>query len=253
MAEADPSPQELPELEQIPPELPLLAVRDIVLYPHMTVPLWVGRQASVAAVDAAAAGDGLIVIAAQRESAQDRPGAEDIHEVGTVASVLRVTRHNDDRVKAIVRGLYRTKIEAFVATEPFFRVRHRPASPKMPGDRAIELEALLRNVQQKIEQILALRNLPREIAMVTHNVTDPGILADLIATNLRLELGEFQALLEAFDPFERLQLVDRHLSTEMEVSEVQQRIQHTAQEEISKSQREYVLREQLKAIQQELG
>ncbi|MBZ0252680.1 MAG: LON peptidase substrate-binding domain-containing protein, partial [Candidatus Methylomirabilis sp.] len=219
----------------------------------MTVPLWVGREPSRRAVHAALEEKTPVVIAAQRDSAADSPAPEHIHDVGTVAEILRVTEHGDDKLKILVRGLRRTRIREYTRTEDYFRVRHEPAEDAAPEEARIEIEALTRNLREKIEKILELRSLPREIAAVTDNVTDPGVLADLVATNLRLKPAEFQALLEVFDPVERLKRVDRHLTRELEVSEVQQRIQSTAQEEISRSQREYVLREQLRAIQEELG
>ncbi|HXG51871.1 MAG TPA: endopeptidase La [candidate division Zixibacteria bacterium] len=238
---------------EIPDVLPLLPIRDIVIYPYMMLPLFVGRDVSIRAVEEALSRDRLIFLVAQKNSAEENPGAADIHRVGTVASIMRMLKLADGRVKILVQGLAKGSIESYVRERPYFEVKiHKVLETALP-EVPIEVEALMRNVKEKIEQILNLKNLPPEIVMVTDNISDPGVLADLVASNLRLKIEESQAVLEIFDPIERLKKVNELLSRELELSTMQARIQNQAKEEMSKTQRDYFLREQLKQIQQELG
>src|SRR2546422_180968 len=238
---------------EIPDVLPLLPIRDIVIYPYMMLPLFVGRDVSIRAVEESLSRDRLIFLVAQKNSAEENPNAAAIHRVGTIASIMRMLKLADGRVKILVQGLAKGEVDTYVRERPFFEVKIRkviePTLPEVP----IEVEALMRTAKEKIEQILNLKNLPPEIVMVTDNITDPGVLADLVASNLRLKIEESQAILEIFDPIERLKKVNELLTRELELSTMQARIQNQAKEEMSKTQRDYFLREQLKQIQQELG
>ncbi|HEX9147323.1 MAG TPA: endopeptidase La [Candidatus Binatia bacterium] len=238
---------------EIPDVLPLLPIRDIVIYPYMMLPLFVGRDVSIRAVEESLSRDRLIFLVAQKNSAEENPNPSDIHRVGTIASIMRMLKLADGRVKILVQGLSKGEVDNFLRERPFFEVKVRkviePTLPEAP----IEIEALMRTAKEKIEQILNLKNLPPEIVMVTDNISDPGVLADLVASNLRLKIEESQAILEIFDPIERLKKVNELLSRELELSTMQARIQNQAKEEMSKTQRDYFLREQLKQIQQELG
>ncbi len=238
---------------EIPDVLPLLPIRDIVIYPYMMLPLFVGRDVSIRAVEESLSRDRLIFLVAQKNSAEENPNPSDIHRVGTIASIMRMLKLADGRVKILVQGLSKGELDTFIRERPFFEVKVRkviePTLPEAP----IEIEALMRTAKEKIEQILNLKNLPPEIVMVTDNISDPGVLADLVASNLRLKIEESQAILEIFDPIERLKKVNELLSRELELSTMQARIQNQAKEEMSKTQRDYFLREQLKQIQQELG
>jgi ATP-dependent Lon protease len=238
---------------EIPDVLPLLPIRDIVIYPYMMLPLFVGRDVSIRAVEESLSRDRLIFLVAQKNSADENPNPSDIHRVGTIASIMRMLKLADGRVKILVQGLSKGEVDSFLRERPFFEVKVRkviePTLPEAP----IEVEALMRTAKEKIEQILNLKNLPPEIVMVTDNISDPGVLADLVASNLRLKIEESQAILEIFDPIERLKKVNELLSRELELSTMQARIQNQAKEEMSKTQRDYFLREQLKQIQQELG
>lgn len=238
---------------EIPEVIPLLPIRDIVIYPYMMLPLFVGRDISIRAVEESLARDRLIFLVAQKNSAEDNPTPEDVHRVGTVASIMRMLKLADGRVKILVQGLSKGEVESYVRERPFFEVKIRKIVEPPLQEISIEVEALMRNVKEKIEQILNLKNLPPEIVMVTDNINDPGVLADLVASNLRLKIDESQGILEVFDPVGRLKKVNELLSRELELSTVQARIQNQAKEEMSKTQREYFLREQLKQIQQELG
>jgi ATP-dependent Lon protease len=238
---------------EIPEVLPLLPIRDIVIYPYMMLPLFVGRDVSIRAVEESLSRDRLIFLVAQKNSSEESPSPSEIHKVGTIASIMRMLKLADGRVKILVQGLSKGEVDIFTRERPFFEVKIRkviePALQEVP----IEVEALMRTAKEKIEQILNLKNLPPEIVMVTDNISDPGVLADLVASNLRLKIDESQAILEIFDPIERLKKVNDLLSRELELSTMQARIQNQAKEEMSKTQRDYFLREQLKQIQQELG
>jgi ATP-dependent Lon protease len=238
---------------EIPEVLPLLPIRDIVIYPYMMLPLSVGRDVSIRAVEESLSRDRLIFLVAQKNSSEESPSPSEIHKVGTIASIMRMLKLADGRVKILVQGLSKGEVDIFTRERPFFEVKIRkviePALQEVP----IEVEALMRTAKEKIEQILNLKNLPPEIVMVTDNISDPGVLADLVASNLRLKIDESQAILEIFDPIERLKKVNDLLSRELELSTMQARIQNQAKEEMSKTQRDYFLREQLKQIQQELG
>ena len=238
---------------EIPETIPLLPIRDIVIYPYMMLPLFVGRDISIQAVEEALARDRLIFLVAQKNSAEDNPSPNDIYGVGTVASILRMLKLADGRIKILVQGLAKGEVQQFLKEKPFFEVKIRKVLEQTAQEVSIEVEALMRNVKEKIEQILNLKSLPPEIVMVTDNVSDPGVLADLVASNLRLKIEESQGILEIFDPLERLKKVNELLSRELELSTMQARIQNQAKEEMGKTQREYFLREQLKQIQQELS
>jgi ATP-dependent Lon protease len=238
---------------EIPEVLPLLPIRDIVIYPYMMLPLFVGREMSIRAVEESLSRQRLIFLVAQKNSAEDSPTPENIYKVGTVASIMRMLKLADGRVKILVQGLAKGEIESYLKEQPFFEAKIRKVVEPALQDVSIEVEALMRNVKEKIEQILNLKNLPPEIVMVTDNISDAGVLADLVASNLRLKIEESQGILEIFDPVTRLKKVNDLLSRELELSTVQARIQNQAKEEMSKTQRDYFLREQLKQIQQELG
>ena len=238
---------------EIPDVLPLLPIRDIVIYPYMMLPLFVGRDVSIRAVEEALSRDRLIFLVSQVNSAEENPNPKDIHRVGTIASIMRMLKLADGRVKILVQGLAKGEIDTFQRERPFFEVKIRKVIEPTLAEVPIEVEALMRTAKEKIEQILNLKNLPPEIVMVTDNISDPGVLADLVASNLRLKIEESQAILEVFDPIERLKKVNELLTRELELSTMQARIQNQAKEEMSKTQRDYYLREQLKQIQQELG
>jgi ATP-dependent Lon protease len=238
---------------EIPNILPLLPIRDIVIYPYMMLPLFVGRDVSIRAVEESLSRDRLIFLVSQKNSAEENPNPADIHRVGTVASIMRMLKLADGRVKILVQGLSKGEVDTYLRERPYFEVKIRKVIEPTLSEVPIEVEALMRTAKEKIEQILNLKNLPPEIVMVTDNIGDPGVLADLVASNLRLKNEESQAILEIFDPIERLKKVNELLSRELELSTMQARIQNQAKEEMSKTQRDYFLREQMKQIQQELG
>jgi ATP-dependent Lon protease len=238
---------------QLPEELPVLPMREMVVFPYMVLPLFVARERSIAALEDALAGDRLLCLAAQRDSEIEVPEPDDLYRVGTVVMVMRVIRMGDGRVKALVQGLSRARIEAFVEQERSSWVRVSAMGQEERGDWCVEAEALVRTVRSRVEELLPLKNLPPEVISVTANVSDPGQVADLVASNLQLRLAEAQEVLEIEDPLARLRKVDAFLRRELDVTTVQAEIQSQAHDEMSRNQREHFLREQLRAIQSELG
>ena len=234
-------------------ELPILPLREFVLFPYMVLPLFVAREPSIAAVEDALAADCRIVLVAQRDPETQEPGNEDLYSVGTVAMVMRSMRMPDGRLKIMLQGLKRVRIDAFVDRESSAWAR----LTALPGDDAsdwcVESEALVRAVRTRVEELLPLKNLPPEVLSITSNVDKPGRLADIVASNLRLRLSEAQEVLEVRDPLARLRKVDALVRRELEVTTMQAEIQYQAKEEMSRGQRETFLREQLRAIQNELG
>ncbi len=237
----------------IPDELPLLPLRELVVFPYMVLPLFVARERSIAAVEDALAGDRLLCLVAQRDADIEAPEPDDLHRVGTVVMVMRVMRMNDGRVKVLVQGLAKARIDSFLEQERATWGRVTALDREAPADWCVEVEALVRTVRNRMEELLPLKNLPPEVISVTANVTEPGQLADLVASNLRLRVAEAQEILEIVDPISRLRRVDALLRRELDVTTVQAEIQSQAQDEMTRSQREHFLREQLRAIQAELG
>lgn len=245
--------QEKEELK-IPEILPLLPVRDVVVYPYMIIPLFVGREISISAVDWALSKDRLIFLATQKDMADEEPAPESIYSVGTVAMIMRMLKLPDGRVKILVQGLAKGRISEFVETKPFFSVRIDRIVEVAAAENTLETEALMRTVKEQLSKIISMgKVVSSEVTVIVENMQEPGSLADLIASNIGLKVEEAQRLLETLDPVERLNKVNEYLSKEYELLAMQARIQSAAKEEMGKTQREYFLREQLRAIQQELG
>ena len=242
-----------PPSTDLPDELPLLPLREFVVFPTMVVPLFVGRERSLAALEDALAGDRLLCLVAQRDPDVEDPGPDDLHRVGTIALVLRTLRLADGRVKALVQGLSRAEVRSFVEHEPAPWVRVRPRAVEPEPEWSVECESMVRGLRGRVEELLPLKNLPPEVLSVTSHVREPGRLADLVASHLRLRLGDAQEILETVDPLARLRRVDGYVRRELDNTSVQAEIQTHAKDEASRSQREHFLREQLRAIQSELG
>lgn len=238
---------------RVPELLPLLPIRDVVVYPFMIIPLFVGREASIKAVDQALAGDRMIMLATQHEIGEEDPSPDKIYQVGTVAMIMRMLKLPDGRVKILVQGLLKARITEYVEEKPFHTVRvERMVEPSVSD--SLETEALMRTVREQLAKISELgKQISPEVMVILENISDPGSMADLISSNLGLKLSEAQMLLEIEDPIRRLTKVNELLAREHEMLSVQAQIQHAAREEMGKNQKEYYLREQMKAIQHELG
>ena len=238
----------------IPNTLPLISVRDIVIFTDMLLPLFIGREKSVRACEEAVEKDGYLFLAAQKDPNIENPNADQIYTVGTVSRVLRMLKLPDGHVKSLVQGIAKARIVKYVSKKSLYRVKIEiiPDAPFEEMD--LGIEALMRNVREHSEKILALRGeMNNDVSAILENINDPGKLSDLVASNLKLKIEESQMLLELIDPMERLKKVNELLSREVELSSMQAKIQSDVRDEISKSQRDYFLREQVRMIHRELG
>lgn len=238
----------------IPDELPLLAIRDVVIFSNMILPLFVGREISVAAVETALAQNRLILVATQKDQTLDDPAPDDIYNVGTVAMIMRMLKLPDGRLKVLIQGLAKAMITDYIQRDPMYVVRFNRLPEYKNPKITLKVEALMRNVREQSEQILSLKGvLSSDVMTILEGIDDPGRLADLVASNLRLKINEAQKILEAVDPVKRLGLINEYLNKELKVATMQAKIQSEAKEEMDRSQREYFLREQMRAIKRELG
>ena len=239
---------------EIPDALPLLPVRDVVIFPFMIVPLFVGRERSINAVDSALTKDRLVFTATQKDITKEDPDPEDIYRTGTVCMIMRMLKLPDGRVKILVQGLSRAQIKDFTQTRPSYTVSIDKIKEPVVEPVPVEIEALMRNVREQLEKLATLGKVVfQEVMMVLDNITDPGRMADLVAANLGLKIDEAQSVLETLDPIKRLEKVNDYLVKELQVAQMQVKIQSQAKEEMDKTQREYYLREQMRAIKNELG
>ncbi len=239
---------------EIPGILPLMPVRDVVVFTDMVLPLFVGREKSVRAVQEAVAKGGYLFLATQMDPAIENPDTDEIFTTGTVSRVLRMLKLPDGSVKVLVQGFAKAKIVNYTRRRSLYRVKvemlQEPAVDKI----SLEIEALMRNVREHCEKILILRGeMSGDVITILKSVEEPGKLADLVASNLSLNIEDSQQLLEVTDPMERLKKVNHLLAREVQLSTMQAKIQSDVKEEISQSQRDYFLREQMRAINRELG
>jgi ATP-dependent Lon protease len=238
----------------IPDVLPLLPVRDVVIFPFMIVPLFVGRERSVNAVDSALTKDRLVFATTQKDITKEDPEPEDMYSTGTVCMIMRMLKVPDGRVKILVQGLSRASIKDFLQTRPSYTISISKIKEALAPAPTLETEALMRNVKDQLEKLAAIgKPVFQEVMMVLDNIQDPGRMADLVAANLGLKIEDAQTVLEILDPVKRLEKVSEYLVKELQVAQVQAKIQTQAKEEMDKTQREYYLREQLRAIKTELG
>jgi len=231
---------------------PVLPLRDIVVFPHMIVPLFVGREKSVRALEDVMKEDKQILLVTQKNAAQDDPTTADIYSVGTVGTVLQLLKLPDGTVKVLVEGGQRARIVRFAENENFFQAYAEPIAEK-PGDNQ-EIEALARTVVSQFEQYIKLnKKIPPEVLVSINQIEDSGKLADTVASHLALKIPEKQELLETELVSERLEKVFGYMEGEIGVLQVEKRIRNRVKRQMEKTQREYYLNEQLKAIQKELG
>ena len=252
----EPNEQELqpPQNIEIPAQLPMLPVRDIVVFPYMVLPLFVGRDMSIKAIEAALAGNRMIFLATQKALDVENPTPEEIHTIGTVGIIMRMLKLPDERIKILVQGVAKARIAKYIQTDPYYSVKIDKLPDTTPASTSLEAEAVMRTVKEQIERIVSLgKILIPDVMVVIENLEEPGRLADMVASNLGLKVDVTQAVLESIDPIQRLRQVSDILGKEIEVLSMQQKIQAQAKGEMDKTQREYFLREQLKAIQKELG
>ncbi|MCX7187398.1 MAG: endopeptidase La [Methylophilales bacterium] len=231
--------------------LPVLPLRDVVVYPHLVIPLFVGRTKSVKALEIASEGNKQILLVAQKSANKDEPDANDLYEVGTIATVLQMLKLPDGTVKVLVEGIQRAKVSGFVETEECFAA-HAELIPESESD--IEIQALMRTVFAQFDQYVKLnKKIPPEILTSLATIDEAGRLADTIAAHLTLKLDEKQKILEMFSVAERLEHLLRLMEGEIDILQVEKRIRGRVKRQMEKTQREYYLNEQVKAIQKELG
>jgi ATP-dependent Lon protease len=255
MAEESGSQQsQIEETPRIPEVLPVLPLRDVVVYPFVIQPLSVSREKSLKAVNTALVESRMVLLLSQKQMEMDNPGPDDLYRIGTAALIMRVLKLPDGRIRALVQGIQRVRVEYFTETEELLKARVEPVTEPEEAAPTVESDALIRSVKQTLEKAVSLgKTMPQEVLIIAANLENPGRLSDLVASNLELKPQQLQEVLEITEPLPRLKRVNELLMREIALLEVQQKITLEAKGEIDKGQREYYLRQQLKAIQQELG
>lgn len=252
--------EELPDIRddeqieqmEIPSRVPVLPLRDTVIYPFMVSPLFVARKKSIKLVDDVLLGDRIVGLVTQKDGEIEEPGPDEMYNFGTVATVLKMLKFPDGSIRILVQGLSRMEVESWDKSEPYLTAHIKPVEDKI--EKSLEMDALAKNITIQFQKIVTLvPNLPDELQIAVMNISHPGKLADLVASNLNLSLPEKQSVLERVDVRGRLEELTVYLNRETEVLEVGSKIQHEVQSELGKNQREYYLRQQLEAIKRELG
>jgi ATP-dependent Lon protease len=240
------------EQTSMPARVPLLPLRDIIVFPHMVVPLFVGRQRSIKALEEATQKQSPIFLSSQKDAKTNDPTEDDIYSIGTLGSVVQMLKLPDGTVKVLIEGKKRAKVARFVSNPDFFMVEVEETQEI--AERNSEAEALVREVHTTFENYVKLKKkIPPEMVMSVSSIDDPGRLADTIVAHLGIKLEDRQNLLETFDAAERLEKVLGHMRAEIEILEVERRIRSRVKKQMERSQKEYYLNEQMRAIQKELG
>ena len=232
--------------------MPVLPLRDVVVYPHMVIPLFVGREKSILALEQAMKVDKQVLLLAQKQADVDEPAAKDLYDVGTIATILQLLKLPDGTVKVLVEGVERASVTGLQQTDYFTAV----ATPLTDGERydEREMDVLVRSVVSQFEQYVKLnRKVPPEILTSLAGIEQPGRLADTVAAHMSLKLDAKQKVLEIQDVRRRLEHILALIEGEMDVLQIEKRIRGRVKQQMEKSQREYYLNEQMKAIQKELG
>jgi len=237
---------------KVPKKLALIPLRDLIIFPNLVVPLFVGRDKSIKALEEAMRAEHIIALATQKVAEMQNPEEGDLFEIGCAATIMQELKLPDGTAKALVEGLTRVRITEFLQTDPYFKVAVEPVDEK--EDKNIEIEALMRNLVSQFEKTARLgKPIPQEVLLATINIDEPGRLADFIAFHLSLKTEEKQQILEAVDAKKRLEKVNNFLNRELEILEIGSKIQTRVKEQMTKTQKEYFLKEQMRAIQKELG
>ena len=242
------------EDSQIPLTLPVLALKDLVAFPFMIAPLFVTRDSSIAAIEEAIDRDRTVLLVAQKQADTEDPTKEDLHKIGTVGVLMRMFKLPDQRIRILVQGLSRARVKTCEKKGNFLVAQIEPIEEPEADEDDPEIEALVREVKEKVKSASELgRSFSPEVLVVLENLEDAGRLADLVASNLDLNVPDSQSVLDIVDPVKRLSRIHRILTNQVELLNVREKINTKAKVEIDKTQREYFLRQQLKAIQTELG
>ena len=261
MAEKDPSTDRVDDIPEsrdgkphIPVKLPILLLRDIVVFPYMIVPLFVGREKSKAAIDESLSSHRMILLLTQKDMETEDPKQDEVYRMGTVAMIMRMLKLPDGRIRILAQGLTRAAVLSYEEENNHYVAEIETIPEPENPEKTLESEALVRNVRSGLEKAASLgKSIPPEVLIIASNVEEPGRLADLTGANLELKVPEAQAILETVDPVVRLKHVYESLAKEIEILDVQSRISTEAKGEMDKHQRQYFLRQQMKAIQKELG
>ena len=232
--------------------IPLIPLRDIIIFPYMVVPLFVGREKSIKALENAMSADKSILLAAQKKAKTEEPGQDDIYDIGTLGTILQLLRLPDGTVKVLVEGKRRARIKEFVSEDECFMVEVEEVEEIM--DETVETEALTRSVVKSFETYVKFnKRVPPEMLMSVSSIEDPGRLADTVSAHLTIKIEDKQALLALSNPAKRLERLYSIMENEIEILEVEQKIRQRVKRQMEKTQKEYYLSEQMKAIQKELG
>jgi ATP-dependent Lon protease len=232
--------------------VPLLPLRDIVVFPYMVIPLFVGREKSIAALQAAMSADKEVFLVAQKSAKTNEPGGGDIFDVGTLSTIMQMLRLPDGTVKVLVEGKRRGRVRRYLEGEDHLRVEIGELEDPAPS--TVGLEALMRSVKSAFENYVKLeKRIPPEMLLTISNIDSAAKLADILAAQLNLKLADKQKLLETWEPQARLDELLKHVQSEIEILQVQKRIRTRVKKQMEKTQREYYLNEQMQAIQRELG
>ncbi|RMG14231.1 MAG: endopeptidase La [Deltaproteobacteria bacterium] len=232
--------------------VPMLPLRDIAVFPHMVVPLFVGREKSIAALEEAMAQDKEILLCAQKKAKTNDPGPDDVFRMATLGVIIQLLRLPDGTVKVLVEGKKRCRIVRYVSTDPFFLAEVQPVEERW--ERTVELEALVRSVHSTFEAYVKLnKRIPPEMLMSISTIEDPARLSDTIVSHLSLKLNDKQEILEITDPVRRLERLYELMQAEIEILQVEKKIRSRVKKQMERSQKEYYLNEQMQAIQKELG
>ena len=239
---------------KVPKSLPVLPLRDMVVYPFIISPLSIARESSIKAVDAALSENRMVLLLAQKDKEKNDVAPADLYRMGTVAVIMRMLKLPDGRIRVLVQGVCRARVDDWGSGKPFLVAKiERVLDAPLDKD-SIEREALVRGTKKALERSSSLgKTIPSEVMVIANNLDDPGRLADLVASNLELKVEDAQEVLESTDPLDRLKKVSALMKRELDLLAMQQEIDSLARDEIDKSQREYYLRQQMKAIQHELG
>jgi len=241
-------------IEQAAMTVPVLPLRDVVVYPHMVIPLFVGREKSIKALDAAMSDDKQILLVAQKSAELDEPGIDEIHQIGTLSTILQLLKLPDGTIKVLVEGVERAHVEMFLEDEDYFSAQISLLKPEDQTEDEKEIDALARSVTNLFEQYVKLnKKIPPEVLTSLAGIDEPTRLADTIAAHMSLRLDEKQHVLEISGVRERLEHLITLIESELDVLQIEKRIRGRVKQQMEKSQREYYLNEQMKAIQKELG
>lgn len=243
---------EVEKVPSIPAEIPLLPLRDTVVYPLTVYPLVIGKEKSIKLINEVTVGDKILGLTAQKRPDIDVKSTEDIYTVGTMARILQMIKVPDGTLRVLVQGIERISIQEFIQTEPFIKARIKEIPEKV--EKTVEGEAIMRGVAEVFQKMVSLSpNMPEELSSAVLSIDDPRQLAYLIATNIRLDLAQRQEILEIPDVSDKLKKIMQYLNREVEVLELGRKIQGQARDQMQKAEREYILRQQLAAIRKELG